>query len=383
MPKIILLFDMDGVLIHSDGYYTSLQSAIKLIGQSLGVKDANLTRDQISKLEAAGIYHIWDHLTFFSSSLLAHIWKEDPSVRLPAELCLSGEIDPIFPEIDFGEYTREIKAGHQYSLTELTELIGDSYHHVDSALGEYLAWLADVSREVYISPVLPIMQEFILGSDQFSATYQLSSQLELRSYPEQHDRPGLTKENYHQLQKWLGEKEHHAAIFTSRPNLPPEKGVFGTPEAEIGAKIAGLGHLPIIGAGSLDWIAARSGVPARSYYKPHPIHALAAMQAAAGRDIAGSLEKAVDLVGQPGNPQFVRAWRDFSQAQVHVFEDSPGGLNSAQQASQILSQAGIQIQVNLIGIGQHTDKTDTLLRITDQIYPDLNSCPLIDILTGE
>ena len=101
MPKVILLFDMDGVLIRSKGYYTSLQSAIKLIGQALGVKDAELNMDDISKLEAAGIFHIWDHLTFFSATLLLHIWKIYPEVRLSTELSSVENSDLNIPDIDF------------------------------------------------------------------------------------------------------------------------------------------------------------------------------------------------------------------------------------------------------------------------------------------
>jgi len=380
MAKIILLFDMDGVLIRSKGYYTSLQTSIKLIGQALGIKNAELNMDDISKLEAAGIFHIWDHLTYFSITLLLHSWKENPDLRIPFEIKSAKKDHCEIPVINFREYTKDLKPGHLYSLAEFTEFIREENNHLDSIQRTYIDWLVDSSREIYISPVLPIMQEFILGSDRFDQTYNQSSQLDVMSFPEQLDLPALSRENFDHLQYWLGEEEHHAAIFTSRPNLPPDKEYFGTPEAEIGAKITNLGNLPIIGAGSLDWMADKDQVPVRSYNKPNPVHALAAMQAAVGRDIKTSLRNAVNLTSQPRNSQFASEWQKIKGATVYVFEDSLGGLMSAQEAAQILSDAEIPIQLELIGISHQPDKTKSLLEISGEIYFDINSSPLIDII---
>jgi hypothetical protein len=381
MDKVILLFDMDGVLIRSKGYYTSLISSIKLIGRALGIKDADLSMDEISKLEAIGIFHIWDHLTFFSSVLLLHTWKEFPELRFPAEFNSPGSKDLIIPEINFREYIEYLLPDRFFSTGELTDFIGEHGHCLDSSQEEYLSWFINSSREIYVSPVLPIMQEFILGSDQFVQTYDLPSQLEVKSYPEELDQPALSKENYANLQKWLLAENHHAAIFTSRPNLPPDQEYFGTPEAEIGARITDLESLPIIGAGSLDWMADQDQVPTRSYNKPHPVHALAAMQAALGRDIKTSLENAAKITSQPRD-SFTRSdWKDFDKATIYVFEDSRGGMMSAQNAARILSEVGVSLELKLIGIGHQADKTETLLDISDHVYKDINSSPLIDLIS--
>jgi hypothetical protein len=39
MNQIILLFDMDGVLLHADGYLRALQSSVDLIGRNIGIKE--------------------------------------------------------------------------------------------------------------------------------------------------------------------------------------------------------------------------------------------------------------------------------------------------------------------------------------------------------
>lgn len=259
--KTIFLFDMDGVLIQSKGYYFSLQSVIKLIGKNLGIENAELGMDEISKLEAIGIYHIWDHLTFFTIQLLLQCWKADPGARIPGQLesALSPENRSI--QVDFNNCVPQIRSDHSYSLGELGELIISQESQLTDEQRVYLSLLLDSSRDIYHSPVLPFMQEFVLGSKVFQKTYQLEGQLGLESYPQLYDKPSLTAENHKLLQRWLKSKDHLAAIFTSRPNLPPEKDFFGTPEAEIGSRITDLSNLPIIGAGSLDWLADKEGTP--------------------------------------------------------------------------------------------------------------------------
>jgi hypothetical protein len=226
------------------------------------------------------------------------------------------------------------------------------------------------------------MQEFVLGSDQFNRTYDLPSQLQVSSYPEQLDRPALSEENYDHLQNWLKLDDHHAAIFTSRPNLPPDEDYFGTPEAEIGAKVINLDNLPIIGAGSLDWMADQDLIPARSYNKPNPVHALAAMQSALGQDIRTSLKNAVNIASQSQKPQNVSDWLALNGATVYVFEDSPGGMISAQNAARILSSVEVSLDVILVGIGHQPAKTEALLKVSDQVFSDINSSPLVDIIVA-
>jgi hypothetical protein len=383
MGKVILLFDMDGVLIRSAGYYTSLQSAVKLIGRVLGIRNAVLSMEEISRLEAVGIFHIWDHLTFFSSVLLLHSWKVDPTLRIPADFKSPEKENQIIPTINFEEYTKDLLPDQFRSMVELSKLFVEHGYQLDNDQQEYLNWLIGSSREIYVSPVLPIMQEYILGSDQFDRTYSLSSQLDVRSFPEELDRPALSKENYVLLHNWLKADDNHAAIFTSRPNLPPDKDFFGTPEAEIGARITDLEYLPIIGAGSLDWMADQDRVPARSYNKPSPVHALAALQAAIGQDIRTSLMNATDITTQLRNSQKISDWLALNGATVYVFEDSLGGMESAQSAAKILSNEGVSVEMKLIGIGHQPDKIESLLDLVDQVYRDINSSPLIEIITAE
>ncbi len=379
--KTIFLFDMDGVLIQSKGYYFSLQSVIKLLGKNLGIENAELGMDEISRLEAIGIYHIWDHLTFFTIQLLLQCWKDDPGARIPGQL----ESEPITEnqsiQVDFNNCVPQLHSDHSYSLYELGELILIREGQLTSAQRVYLSLLLESSRDIYRSPILPFMQEFVLGSQVFQKTYELESQLGLESYSQKYDKPSLSSKNHRLLQRWLKSQDHLAAIFTSRPNLPPEKEFFGTPEAEIGSRITGLSFLPIIGAGSLDWLAEKEGSPPRTYNKPHPVHALAAIQAAEGFSIDQALQRAVMLADPDKSHRVGDEWHVFKNATIYAIEDSVGGLISAKKASEIMRKNGIPNQMNLIGIGEQSDKTRALSSITDQLYPDINNCPLVEIIS--
>ncbi len=378
-----MLFDMDGVLIRSRGYYFSLQSMIKLLGRNLGLENTELGMNEILKLEAIGVFHIWDHLIFFSSLLMLHTWKANPKAKIPKLLVSAPSRMCDIQKIDFMEYTQALKSDHVYSSTDIRDFILAHGNHLNSNQISYLDFILDSSREIYRSPVLPLMQEFILGSQLFQQTYDLDSQLSLKSYPQQYDKPVLSEDNFNLLQKWLKSKDHHGAILTSRPNLPPDKDFFGTPEAEIGLKIIGLENLLIIGAGSLDWLADKDQTPRRGYNKPNPVHALAAMQAAIGQTIEFSLTTAVKLINQEHILQIKDEWQNLNHARIYVFEDSTGGLISAQKAGQLLVDIGIPNKMHLIGIGEQSDKVRSLLTISDQVYPNMNSCPLIDIITQQ
>jgi len=381
MNKTILLFDMDGVLIRSRGYYLSLQSAIKLLGRDLGVESAELDMDEISMLEAIGVSHIWDHLTIISSFLIFHVWTIYPQARFPKTLDPSLSSEFSVPAINFSDYINDLKLDRIYRPEEVYDLIKARSNQLNSDQKEYLDLLVQSNRDIYGSPVVPIMQELILGSQLFQETYDLPSQLNLKSYPQQYDKPALSEINHDHLQRWLTKTNHHAAIFTNRPNIPPDKSYFGTPETEIGQKIINFEDLPVMGAGSLEWMADKTQTPPGGYKKPDPVHALAAIQVALGQSIEISLERAISLINQNQSTQITNEWGELNQASVFVFEDSVGGLLSAQKAGQILADVGIPNKIHLIGIGQQSEKIGSLLKISDEVYSDINSSILIDIIT--
>jgi hypothetical protein len=377
MTHTILLFDMDGVLIRSDGYYRGLQAAIRLLGKNLGIANPEVSLDHIARLESSGIFHIWDNMSVFSALLLIHVWPQTPNVRIPNPLNSIPNEFLDLPDIDFTSFTQKVDPDRNYSLTQISDLLQIHHPNLDANQKAYISLLLQTSQEIYQSPVIPIMQEFVLGSQQFNQIFNLPSQVNTQSYPQRYDQAILTQEHHSQLLSWLDSDHHHAAFFTNRPSTPPED-FFGTPEAEIGAQTIGLQDLPLIGAGSLAWLADKNNTPVQSYNKPHPVHALAAMQAALSRPIEQSLNFAVDLVNNPSSHH--EYWQALAGAKLFAFEDSKGGLESVQKACQLLESIGIHVDLHLIGISAQADKIKALLEITDQIYPDINNSPLPKII---
>lgn len=377
MKHSILLFDMDGVLLRSKGYYRGLQAAIKLLGQNLGIARPGVSMEQIARLESCGIYHIWDHMAVFSALLLIHTWPQTPQARIPTLLDPAPDAFLDIPDIDFASAIQKLDAGQAYSMAQINDLLQSLQAGLNASQKAYLDLLFQTSQQIYRSPVIPIMQEFVLGSQQFSQIYALPSQLNTPSYPQLYDQAALSKRHHKQLLSWLNSENHHAAIFTNRPSSAPED-FFGTPEAEIGAQTIGLQDLPMIGAGALAWLAHKNKAPTQSFNKPNPVHALAAMQAALGRPIEQCLNTAFSLVkdAQPKHED----WQVFSNASLFAFEDSKAGLASVQKACQLLSSRGIHIDARLIGISGQADKINALLEIADQVYADINESPLFDII---
>ncbi len=374
----ILLLDMDGVLLTSEGYYRSLQDVIKLIGQNLGISNPDLKRDVISKLEAFGLTHIWEHLAIFSSLLLIHVWSKIPDVRIP------DHIDPVpdkfleIGDIDFNKFIQRLSQNEIYSFTTIKEALIMQQTDLSASQIEYIQHLFETIKDIYKSPILTVMQEFVLGSQQFSQVYELPSHLTIQSYPRRYDQAVLSKEHFLLLKDWLKSNYHHVVIFTNRPDVPPED-FFGVPEAELGAEIVGLPDVPLVGAGSLDWLAQINNQEDR-FYKPHPIHALAAMQAAVGQPIKESMQLALDLF-KDGQSK-IDDWKILSGARLFAVEDSKGGLESVKDACQLLGEYGIQIELHLIGVSTQEDKIKSLHEITDQVYADINHSPLPDFISS-
>jgi hypothetical protein len=330
----------------------------------------------ISKLEALGLTHIWEHLAVFSSLVLLGIWRSDPKVRIPDNLVPDPAESPQVDKIDFLTFIQGLDQDRMYTFTSIKEALLRNEERLLASQIEYLNLIFDSIQDISRSPILPIMQEFVLGSERFNQIFQQPAKLNIESYPCQFDRAVLTGENRLKLLSWMNNDHHHASIFTNRPDAPGLD-FFSSPEAELGIEVTGLANLPLVGAGSMDWLAI-SNNQSDCYYKPHPIHSLTAMLIALDQPLVCSLSLAYDFVNkQEFDPD---DWRILDGATMYVFEDSKGGLESVRNACGLLKAIGITIDLHLIGVSIQKDKIRSLQSITDQVYPDLNASPLKVIL---
>jgi hypothetical protein len=144
--------------------------------------------------------------------------------------------------------------------------------------------------------------------------------------------------------------------------------VFSTPEAELGAELVGLKDIPIVGWGGITWLARQRNADEQKYAKPCPVHALAAMRMALGEGQEIALQEAADLIEAD---QVSPAWQHLAGAQVYMFEDTPSGIKSLQDAHEILDSKGIYITTSYIGVARKPVKRKALLASSAQVFSSL------------
>jgi hypothetical protein len=369
----ILLFDMDGVLIQARAYHRALRETVSLVGQALGYKDVELTQDDIELIESVGVTSEWDSAAICCALLLREVWQEFPFVFLPS--------DPPLPEIpqhsihtpDFNAFYSSPLMSNRPEKSGLVRaersFLSDGHGHSISQV-EALRSLLRGARSIKGSITHRLFQEYVLGSKVFETSYGLPSYLNVDGYLLIDDEPAITHEMHNRLLDWLEEPVHKAAVFTNRPSKPPQD-LFDTPEAELGLKAIDLGGLPLVGRGGLAWLAEGRGMDSEALLKPSPVHVLAALSHVLGHSLAEALlhsaslalDHHVDLI-----------WGNLDGADVYVIEDSIKGFHSGQHAKDLLSGAGISINLHLIGISPSSGKQQALVSSgAQQVFEDINS----------
>ncbi len=66
-------------------------------------------------------------------------------------------------------------------------------------------------------------------------------------------------------------------------------------------------------------------------------------------------------------------WRELHHSRVTIFEDTTGGMQSAQAAQAVLEIHSINIQLELCGITTNPSKAQALESMGAVTYPDINA----------
>lgn len=363
----LILFDMDGVLLNAKGYHKSLQKSVQLAGKALGMPSVDITEDHIAKFEALNITNEWDSIAICAALIMLHVWQYDPNVRLDRSFQINPTIssDPV----DFDYFLDNFRLTGDLPGKSALSWIQQNTSELDKSQMDHLVAILENCRDIFVSLTLPIHQEMVLGSQLFNQTYHLAPQLQTESYLSKFDQATMLPSVRKGLLDWLRAEEHTAGILTNRPSLTPSP-TFSSPEAELGAEIAGIDHLPILGSGMLSWFAeTHCGLPGHTFLKPNPVHSLALMQKCYGLTSEQSLRLSLDLWLGKDEPE---EWDKFHQSKIIVFEDSIKGLMSAKNAQKLLADIGIMIELVLIGVGNNPIKTKKFLGLADQIISDIN-----------
>jgi len=368
----VLLFDMDGVLIHARAYHRALQDTVSMVGEALGYKNVDLRVDVIELIESVGITSEWDSAAICCALLLKDIWQMSPLADLPKHPPLPRIPKHDLPMPDFrGFFNSQRMSDHPDTsglLRAEAALLKDG-GYLETQV-ESVRSLLRGARFINGSITHRLFQEFVLGSDVFKMTYGFSGYLHVEGYLLSDDQPALSSDRYNQLLDWLDQEGHRAVVFTNRPSKPPP-GYFDTPEAELGLSVVGLESLPLIGRGGLAWVAERRGLEPEIFLKPSPVHVLAALCCAMGFSREEALNRAVSLVV---DQKMDEKCKSFSGAEVYVFEDSIKGFRSAQQAADIFSHLGVTFQLHLIGVSDSEEKQHALrLAGAKEVFGNLDS----------
>jgi len=368
----ILLFDMDDVLLEAHGYHRALQDTVSLIGTSLGYENVSLTLDDIAVFEASGVTSEWDSSAICFALMLQKAWSVEPKKQLP------NQINPIsytklnIEPPDFKLFAAALGESSLKSLrprVRAERLIINNADPLTNLQRNMILDILNNARRIDGSLTHRVFQELILGSLEFKRTYNLESFFNTASYLSKYDLPTLSLKQNALLIEWLQHPSHRGVILTNRPSRAPQ-GYFCTPEAEIGAQLVGLNHLPIAGFGGLIWLSDTHGLGQEVYIKPSPVHALTALRLALGDSQEDALETAAALaVGNQLDP----TWQHLQDAQVSVFEDTTGGLESLLAASTFLQAFDIRFEIQLFGISSNDQKRISLESVGAYLYPKLSS----------
>ncbi len=380
MSLHVLLFDMDDVLLHPGGYQRALIETVAWTGRLLGFREAPLTTADIAQFEAAGSTSEWDTAAMCAALLLLEVWKLDPGLRLPASIQAPPAAAHDLPAPDFRLFAQvlaETPLPHASPWVKAELLLVPRAERLSSGHQESLKSLLRGARQHESSLTFRIFQELVLGSAAYAEAYQAQPAQDVEGTLTTHDRQTLEPHSTQALLSWLSEPDHSAAIFTNRPSLSPD-GAHGTPEAEMGRRMAGLEGVPIVGMGALSWLSAAAGAAPEAFLKPSPVHVLAALQAALGAPLESALRRALDLVNGKPDP----SWKALRGARLAAFEDAAKGLLSAAQAQRILAGQGVSIELRLCGITHSSPKRAALEKAGAELFPDLSRALMSELASA-
>lgn len=392
----VYLFDLDGVLIQPGGYRRALRDTINDWASRMGLaQDLAPAEEEIAILEAQGVTSEWDMIPFSLALIIEAWWEIHPSIDLPGDLlqavatmAQSTRNDTKRPEFHWAFKALGDQRIIGYPLVE-----GLLLRKEDPWVRERFSRLSrHPLLEVLFSSTRDILKHLpnrdfqvrVLGSQTFEATYHLGAPFATPSYLATWDRPLADKALLNEI---LQRGDGLGAVITARPSRSPlpstSRQVGYSPEAEIAVGVIELDGVPVIGHGALTYVAEHLGIHAEQLLKPSPFQALAAIMAALSGDALMGLLWAYQVYGRSswGANAYLDALVEEHRSRfprlpsgltVHIFEDSPIGIQASRRSTQILSELGCQVDLHAWGISHQPAKIQALVAQGAQVFPEVN-----------
>jgi len=375
------LFDLDGVLIHPEGYREALRRTVAHFSRRMGNPERELPESTIQAFEAQGITCEWDIAGICAAADAFALWRANPDLHLPADLARAITVlqkeTLIRPETDYAGWARLTGAlGGESPSLSAAKIFRQEAGHAEADIdrvGEFdsvLDALLAHPREFARSPVMQYFQQFTLGSRAYAEHYHVPATVETPSLLEEMDRLAVSVSARDKILSLHRDKRICAAIITARPCAPQEARndlLDYPPEAEIALKVTGLKELPMAGAGHMLWLARLHGQKPDAYLKPNPVHSLAAFAFALGAGEGAALEAARTFVEEK---QLLSPLDRIQEegAEVVVFEDSPTGVIGTQSAVDLLRRARLPVRLSFMGVAAGGEKRAALEALEAEVF---------------
>ena len=170
------------------------------------------------------------------------------------------------------------------------------------------------------------------------------------------------------------------SAVTYRPSLAPlgvnTKARGYPPEAEIALASVGVDFMTVMGFGRVRYLAHQMHVPAEGLSKPSPIQALAGIAASWSQEEWPAMVWAYHTVNGKGKYEdsMVRTAEQLlpRSFQLHVFEDTIGGILAVQSVAKILMKMGHEVELYIWGIARNQAKASALRKAGARIFHDVN-----------
>lgn len=380
----LLLFDVDGVLIHPAGYKAAIRATVSHFAARMGLPDALAVyapdEHEIAVFEACGITNEWDSGAICVGALLDAALEADPALARPTLDATLAAIHAARPALDRPDYAA-LARSIPHVTVDASIVPATRYLWLLTARGgDHLPLLTALLGDVYglHAPTTRVFQAHVLGSALYASVYQEPAPLEHAGCIAAYDVPLLTPDTQARLLAWRTQPGHAVVIFTARPSLPPAgaatpQGNGFSPEAELALELLGFdGQIPLIGQGRVGWLARQRGRGTADYTKPSPVQALAAIGAGIAGDECAALHAAAALVEDGRLEGPLAALRDHTLS-LTVFEDGIGGIRATLDAARLLQNAGVDVRARAIGISPHPDKRAALSVVAHHVVDDVNA----------
>jgi hypothetical protein len=392
LRPIITLLDMDGVLVKPGGYRLALFSVIKSLLGQMGLEYLAPGETIPPLFESYGVTSEWDMVPLTLAIALDSVARQvDKNVSLSSFSQTAEWAASLQPRKFSVDYETAINRMEEFffkkSIPSESVLDACWENGKDAPLAAIcrdpiLSELLQNTRRVDRSVTTRFFQSFTLGAEVFQATYGFIPPVKVHSYLEAYDQPLLSTQTQLQFKDLIQREILYPAVYTARPSLQPKE-ITSTlmdysPEAEIGLRLVGLDSIPLIGYGKLLYAAERSGVSADDLIKPASFQGLAGISAAWSGMEWPSLLWALNVFLPNAEVQISEEInspvRPLPESfEIHVFEDSPGGLIAVKKAVEILRERGHFVDLYCWGISTNPVKKAALEKAGAVVCPDINA----------